>query len=96
MLALPNHGGKPMKNETLFRLTDVRRNSLFERTTPSKEFSTTQKLFVHFVRSPIYWGRTTGGYAVRFAHPNCAFGTTLHTPRPLYVMLKEVNYYDSS
>lgn len=23
-------------------------------------------------------------YAVRYAHPNCAFGTTSHTPKPLY------------
>lgn len=22
-------------------------------------------------------------YAVRYAHPNCAFGTTSHTPKPL-------------
>jgi len=38
LLASSNHGGKPMKNETSFRLTGVRRNSLFERTTPSANF----------------------------------------------------------
>jgi len=38
MLASSNHGGKPMKNETSLRLTDVRRNSLFERTTLSANF----------------------------------------------------------
>ena len=25
-------------------------------------------------------------YAVRYAHPNCAFGTTSHTPKPLYAI----------
>ena len=29
-------------------------------------------------------------YAVRYAHPNCAFGTTSHTPKPLGEMLGRV------
>jgi len=28
-------------------------------------------------------------YAVRYAHPNCALGTTSHTPIPLYEIVEE-------
>jgi hypothetical protein len=53
-----------MKNETSFRLTGVRRNSLFERTTPSANFRRRKNSSLTSFARP-YRGRTTDRYAVR-------------------------------
>jgi hypothetical protein len=43
------------------------------------------QLFASFVGSVLSHSLNTV-YAVRYAHPNCAFGTTSHTPKPLSEM----------
>jgi hypothetical protein len=44
----------------------------------------------HPLVTPTLTGSYNTVYAVHFAHSNCAFGTTSHTPKPLGEMRRSV------
>jgi len=74
LLALPNHGGKPMKNEISFRLTGARRNAIFERTMLTANFRRRKNSSLATLARP-YRGRTRAGICCGEALPLLGFAS---------------------